>query len=203
MHRAWLIGWLWLAGGVLPQTASAEETPRPFEIGLGPHAGVTFGDMCSGHGDVYGCTNGAVFAGVQLAPRWRLSHAWSIGAIGSGADGSGTMDDASQTWWRAEAEARVHPFELASPDLAFGVDAGMIAVFDRGSDPARSISHVAPALGAACALDFAITPAFALGGELRVFTWLFADGNEIDTQAHYGTQLGLSLAVTGTIRAGD
>lgn len=204
MHRAWLIALIGLAASALPpRAASAEETPPPIEIGLAPHAGMAFGDACSQHGDVSECTNGVLFAGVQVAPRWRLAHLLSIGAVASLATGEGA-GDVSTTWWRAEAEARLHPFEPSSPDLAFGVDAGMIAVFDRGTQ-ARSATHLAPALGASCTLDFAITPAFALGTELRLFSWLFHDDLSPagDSLALYGTQLGFSLGVTGTIRAGD
>jgi hypothetical protein len=195
------------AGGLLlarATTAQAEATPRPVEVGLGPHAGMVFGDLCSRDGDVVGCTQGAGFAGLQVAPRWRLSPALSIGGLGAVALGSGTADSDSQTWWRGAAELRLHPAGAGSPDLAFGVDAGVVAVIDR-APRMQTQSHVAPAFGATVALDFAITQALALGAELRVLSFLFSGGEALphDLTTSYGPQLGVALAVTLTIRAGE
>jgi hypothetical protein len=205
LHRnslTWLGAWTvaWFASVA---TASAEDAPRPIEVGLGALAGMSFGDACYAQGDVVGCSNGAEFAGVQLAPRWRLSRTLSIGALGSVAAGGGVVPDSgSQTWWHAAGEARLHPFDFGGTDLAFGVDAGMVAVIDR-VESSQSVSHVAPALGTACALDFEITPTFALGTELRLSALLFPGGDTFRTPTQYGPQFGFSLGVTATIRAGE
>lgn len=192
------------AGALLPRAAAAEEPPPPIEVGLSPHAGMTFGDMCTQDGDVVGCSNGELFAGVQVAPRGRLSHVLSIGAVASVAAGSGAGDGESQTLWRAAGEVRVHPFEATSPDLAFGVDAGIVAAFDHGKQE-HSVSHTKPALGALLALDFPIARTLSLGAELRLFSWFFGANTNAQESglAIYGTQIGLSLGVTGTIRFGD
>src|SRR5262249_13720920 len=145
-------------------TARAEEAPRPLEIGVGALYGAVFGDACVRDGDVGLCPGGMGFAGAQLAPRWRFARALSVGAYGTAAFGSGAYP---QTWWSAAGEARVHPFELGSADIAFGLDVGLVAVVDhlRADVPnaARSLTTLAPALGGLFGVDFGVSPAFALG----------------------------------------
>jgi hypothetical protein len=151
------------------------------------------------------------FVGPQLAPRWRFARAWSIGAVGAVGFGSGAPRDDSQTWWRAEAEARVHPLLGPGPtDFAVGFDAGFVGVADRAaahpqtSDSAHSTSALAPAIGGLLAFDFAVSSAFALGFELRIFSFLFGKAEETAaTFASYGTQIGASVGLSGTLRTGD
>jgi hypothetical protein len=199
---------------LLPRLAFAETSLRPIEIGLAGHAGVVGGEMCSHlENDVVGCTTGTTFLDVQLAPRWRLSHLLSLGAVGGASFAGAPHDIDSQTWWRAEAEARVHPFDPGDLDFALGVDAGLIAVVDHVDAArtfelalARTDSHFAPAIGASGAIEFDVTSAFALGIEMRVFSFLF-DGSRADTLGtgsftSYGRMFGFSFGLTGTIRLG-
>jgi hypothetical protein len=217
MLRGWLTCLIGLAAvsALSPLSASAETTPRPIEIGLAGHAGVVGGNICSHlESDVVGCTAGTTFLDVQLAPRWRLSHLLSLGAVGGASFAGAPHDVDSQNWWRAEAEARVHPFDPGDLDFALGVDFGLIAVIDRvdamrtfDRAPARTDSHLAPAIGALGELAFDVSSGFALGIEMRVFSFLF-HGSSADTIGtgsftSYGRLLGLSFGLTGTIRLGN
>jgi len=68
-------------GGHTPEDV-ARRAPPAIEVGVGGFAQMDFGSICRRESDVIGCTNGAAFAGISLAPRWRLSSLFSLVAMG-------------------------------------------------------------------------------------------------------------------------
>lgn len=198
---------------------------RPIEIGVGTFAEVAGSTVCRLQSDVYGCASGPEFAGIILAPRWRASDLFSIGALGVlggklSTEGSRSSDGSHQDFglrmWRLEAEARWHPFGNSNVDPWLGVDAGLawftdsVDTYAAGDHYTGSVSatQLGPAGGAALGVDFRTTSFLALGLELRAVTqWMGHQPPTLDPaqglQAReFGTLTAVSFALNGTLLAG-
>src|SRR5438445_636434 len=88
---------------------------RPLELGIGPAFMETYGAICHGGGDIEDCTTIAQWAGLRLAPRWRISPLFSLGLTGAfmwslsaHSTYGGDFGPLSLGW--LSAEARIHPF---------------------------------------------------------------------------------------------
>jgi hypothetical protein len=207
-----------------PSPDAAKRSP-PVEVGVGGFGEMDFGQICQRRSDVIGCTNGTAFAGVSLAPRWRVSSLFSLGAVGAvgwvpgGVSGEASSDGSHKDFrpkqWRLEAEARWHPFRVDGVDPWLGLDAGLAAIIDSldayapggGTSGSVSATQLGLAGGAGLGIDFPATSFLALGVELRVAMKSLGHQPPMldavsDIQAHeFGTLTALSLAVSGTFLA--
>lgn len=188
------------------ETLAAEERPsraswkpRPLEVGVGTHAAYADGLSCSREAfDVVSCTRTSGFAGLHVAPRWRLTQFWALGAMGTASWGAAGVDR-SQMYWSAAIDGRLHLFGNRGTVPWLGLDAGVVAVADElAADelgPARSYTTTAPAFGLSAGLDAEINPLFAFSLSLRGFTHLFGNLQSVTpTQPEYATQWGAMLS---------
>jgi hypothetical protein len=187
--------------------APAERTELSrFELGLGPHAGVRAGDACRPVlSDVMTCESTQALIGWHVAPRYRATQRLAIGVLGAVTLGERSAVH-TRTWWRIGAEGRLHPLTPAAVDLWIGVDAGLVAVVDRlfgEFDPERTYTRYAPALGAKLGVDLLVARWLAISPELHGFAFLFGqESSAIAPRPVYGTQVGATLGVSGTLLLG-
>jgi len=196
------------AQGPAPLPNDGARTPPPVELGAGAFARYDHGNVCEQDGDVVSCSNGRAFVGAQLAPRYRFSHLFSLGAFAafgwkmgsqSTQSSDGSHDDLSETTFRLETEARLHLLDPGDPDLWFGVGVGVtwlhqsVDIYGPGDRFLRSTSNteLGPIAGVAFGVDFPVAEFFALGPELRGAALTYGED----------PALAVSLALTGTFLA--
>jgi len=163
-------------------TNEGSREPQAVEIGVTGFGRLDFVNFCEAGGDP--CKSGPLYAGVALAPRYRLSQLFSLGALGAFAwkpdsesigNESGTID-VSFTNFRFEVEGRLHPMGPGDVDLWLGVDAGLAGrrrstdVFDGDGRHIRSGSNteLGPIGGLSLGVDFHVADFLALGPEFRI-----------------------------------
>lgn len=177
--------------------------PRPLELGVGGHFMFAFGSVCRRDLDVEGCTNPA-FTGVQLAPAWRFSPYWSLGAMVT-FDWSALDDGARYTAWQAFAQARWRPWGEGTVEPWAGAVAGVMAATDTldqvPTTGDRSVTQYAPATGLGLGTDFEFG-LVALGVEARGLFTAFGGPPALGSgeARHYGDNTWLWLGASLTFR---
>jgi hypothetical protein len=193
------------------------------EASAGVFTRIDFGNICRQESDVVSCGR-AAFMGLSLAPRWRLSRPFSVGAYGAwgwanaadnvGSDGS--HEDFGIALWRLEAEGRWHPLGIHAVDPWVGVDGGVTGLRDSvskyvaGGQFARSasVTQLGPVAGLGLGLDFHLLSVLAIGLETRVSLQSFGHSPPLllpEEQIYgqdYGTVVAWSVGLTGTLLAG-
>lgn len=179
-------------------------SPRPLELLAGGHVMFAFGRVCRRDADTMGCTN-PVFTGAQLAPAWRLSPHWSLGAMAA-FDWSGENDGAKHSMWQAFAQGRWRPWGAGSVEPWLGVSSGVMAATDTLDQApvtgTGSVTQYAPAEGLALGANFALGQLLALGIETRGVFTAFGDAPPLGngTARHYGDNVWLWIGVSLTFR---
>jgi hypothetical protein len=174
----------------------------PVELTVGAHVALLFGDATTrSASDVVTITSATSLVGAHFGPRYRFLPTLSFGARGA------VSFAGSSTFWQGELDARVHPFGVHHPDLWIGVDGGLVAVVQQLEEselgPTTTSTSTAPLFGAGLGIDFLLTPFLAVGPELRGVFVPFGTAEALpDRGTSYGTQLGVSLAVTATVLVG-
>jgi hypothetical protein len=191
------------AAPAVDRGAAAAASPRPLELLVGGHFIFAAGQVCRRYVDMLGCSNPA-FTGMQLAPAWRPSPYWSLGAIAA-FDWSGENDGATHTLWQAMAQARFRPWGEGSVEPWAGAVAGVMAATDTlDQAPAtgdRSVTQYAPSTGLGLGTDF-VFGLVSLGVEARGLFTAFSDPPSLGsgTARHYGDNTWLWLGVSLTFR---
>ncbi len=183
--------------------AAGAASPRPLELLAGGHFMFAFGTVCRRDADVMGCTNPA-FTGAQLAPAWRLSPHWSLGAMAA-FDWSGENDGAKHTMWQGLAQARWRPWGEGTVEPWLGVSSGVMAATDTLDQPPltgdRSVTQYAPAEGVGLGTDFDFG-LVSLGLETRGLFTAFGNAPSLGngTARGYGDNVWLWFGVSLTFR---
>ena len=175
--------------------AKAAASPRPLELSAGGHVMFALRTVCQRDVDMMGCTDPA-FTGAQLAPAWRFSPHWSLGAMAA-FDWSGESGVAKYTMWQAFAQARWRPWGEHTVEPWLGVSTGVMAATDTlvqaPTTGDASVTRYAPAEGLALGTDFALGHIFMLGLEARGLFTAFANAPSLGdgTARDYGDNLWL------------
>jgi hypothetical protein len=107
-------------------------------------AGVRFGTYCPPTiSDSVGCPEGAMLAGVRLAPRWRFGDAWAVGVYGELSTPL-EVGDAQQTWWSGGIVARYWAGPLAPAQFWLEASAGAMASVDSMRGGTNAAGSVVP-----------------------------------------------------------
>jgi hypothetical protein len=167
---------------------------RRFELGMGPQLGFSSGLLCSGGGDVEGCSDGAGWVGVDVAPGIRF------GNVRLGLRGVLDVTDMSEgqvRQWSTTAEARYYVIASSAVEPWLAIEAGWTWL-----DPSGFSKTAAPAAGAGAGVDFVGTDWFAFTLEGRALACFF-DRQGFTGAPHVyfrGTQVVWQLAVGPSFR---
>ncbi len=178
--------------------------PRPLELAAGGHFMFAPRSVCQRQADMMGCTTPA-FTGAQLAPGWRLSPHWSLGAVAA-FDWSGESDRAKHSMWQAFAQGRWRPWGEGSVEPWLGAFSGVMAATDTlvqaPTTGDRSVTQYAPAEGLALGTDFDLGQLLAVGLEARGLFTAFGDAPALGdgTAQAYGDNVWLWFGVSLTFR---
>lgn len=183
---------------------SSKASPRPLELKAGGHFLFAFGDVCRRELDTVGCTRPA-FTGAEIAPAWRLSGRWSLGAMAA-FDWSGANDGATHSLWQAFAQGRWRPWGEGRVEPWAGVFSGVTAATDTlDTAPVtgdRSVTQYAPAVGLSLGTDFELGRILMLGVETRGLFTAFGEAPPLGNgnARSYGDNVWLWLGVGLTFR---
>ena len=178
--------------------------PRPLELLFGAHFLLASRDVCRRDVDMVGCTRPA-FTGAQLAPGWRLSPHWSLGAMAA-FDWSGENDGAKHSLWQLMAQGRWRPWGDGKVEPWAGAWGGVMAATDTlDAAPTtndRSVTQYAPAAGLGIGTDFALGQLVSLGVEARGLYTAFGDAPSLGngTARDYGKNAWLWFGLGLTFR---
>ncbi len=184
----------------------------PIELGAGLHAAIAFGNDCrSTSSDVSGCGAGGTLFGFHLAPRWRLSPEFSVGALGGLSWSGDSWGNVVTKWFTLEAEGRWHVVGAGTVDPWIGIDAGVVLDVEGvpASDiyPANSFTQAAPMVGGGIGIDIRVASFLMLSPEVRGFAFLFHDGNAFTApsngESSIAQQNGVMLSMSGTFLGGS
>jgi hypothetical protein len=206
-----------------PQLPSTDSSDRPIEIGAGADAINTFGMTCRRQADdLVACVPGMTWAGMRVAPRWRLSPFFSAGINGAvgwrpssegsnGSDGSGSSF--SQRLARLSAEGRLHFLGDGATQAFAAFEIGIASAQDRiayrgpGGVPGPIVdaSQSGPFAALGAGFDVYLVPLIALGADARAVAIAFGRdapvlGSQGQTATVYGTQVGFTLGLNATLR---
>jgi hypothetical protein len=196
---------------------SEEPVVAPLEVGVEAYTVITFAKVCRAEVDGVACDRGTNAVGLAIVPRWRLASWVSAGVLAAfgtkpkseqRVSSTGVIRNDSQRFWRLALEGRIHPFGWLRPDLWLAAEGGIASLTDSseilGASP-ESATYYAPSIGAGLGIDFYVFDRVALGLESRALL-LFFGKRALSTESYapdkrsYGTQPGLWLALTATIR---
>src|SRR5262245_50508347 len=90
--------------------ARAVALPGALQLGGGAHLMVLLAVGCTLAGDVQGCSQGAMFAGFDLAFHGQIAPWFALGLRGAGSGEFGQPSPGRSLWlWRISGEARFDP----------------------------------------------------------------------------------------------